>query len=238
MKTVKIIFIFIIGFFITLSVSAREKTFSLIEYKKGLYYDGRYLKEEQFKKEMDLIQDKKYQDTFVIQNNTKKDREVFLLLESVSAEGSYNDIMEYGYLKVMLGDKVLYEGSSSGMDLATNKESLHDFISLGKITKKDSAKIQIELTVSNEYTAKSKNKFAYVTSSFYIQNKDKSFSVIPEATAQMIYNFLDVWVFCGVCVFIGLLFLSIFYIRKHPFKKKNKENKGKEEKEEKDKKKE
>lgn len=228
MKIIKILLLFVISFGFVLSVSAREKTFSLIEYKDSIYYDGRYLKEENFKKEMDFIKDKKYQDTFLIQNDTKKDREIFLLLENISADGSYNDIMEYCHLTVSLDDKIIYDGSASGMDYTTSKGELYDFVSLGKIEKKEIKKLVIELVLSSDYPNLSQNKFAYVTPSFYLQDEDKSFVLIEEATPQMIYNFLSVWIFCGVCVFVALFVLSIFYIRKHPLKKKEKEDKEKE----------
>ncbi len=232
MSMKKIIIIFLILFSFCISVSAKDKTFSLITYEKDLYYDGRYMKEENFKKTMDLVGDKTYQDTYVIENNTKKEQELFLLLESVAEDGSYNDIMEYSHLKVSLDDTIVYDGSASVMDYTASKNELYDFVSLGKFEKMSSKKLSIELVLSSDYQGKSKNKFAYVTSSFYIKNADKNFSMIEEATPQMIYNFLDVWVFCGVCVLVSILLLSIIYIRKHPLKKKEKKEDKEEEKKE------
>jgi len=204
-------------------VSAKEKTVSFIDYKEGFYYDERRIKEEDFTEEMSLVGDKKYEETFIIRNDSSHKKEVFLALESMAEDGSYNDIMEYCSLKVFLDDKVLYDGSASIMDYVQEREKLQEFVSLGKLDKKSIQELKILLTLTGDYQAKSKNKFAYVTASFYIKDSQKNYTLVEKATPQMIYNFLDVWVFCGVCVLVGLLLLSIYYWKKNAYKRKVKE---------------
>ncbi len=234
MKYLEIFLILLIGFSMIPLVSAKEKTVSFIDYKKGFYYDERKIKEEDFTREMDLISEKKYEETFIVRNDSSQKREVFLFLESTAEDGSYNDIMEYSSLKVSLDDTVLYEGSASLMDYAIEKNKLYDFISLGKLDKKSMQELKILLTLTGDYQSKSKNKFAYVTASFYTKDSKDDYVLIEKATPQMIYNFLDVWVFCGVCVLVGVLCLSIYYMKKHPLKKKEKKDKEKDSKEEKE----
>ena len=225
MKYLKIFVLLLVAFFTIPLVSAKEKTVSFIEYKKGFYYDERVLKEEGLTKQMNLTGDRKYEETFILRNDSNVKKEVFLSLESMAEDGSYNDIMEYCHLKVVLDGKTLYDGSANIMDYASEKDKLLELVSLGKLEEKSQQKLEIELTLSGEYQNSSKNKFAYVTSSFYTKDKQKNYVLIEKATPQMIYNFLDVWVFCGVCVFIGILLLSIYYIGKHSNKKKDKEKK-------------
>ena len=237
MKYFRIFLIILVGFLMMPLVSAKEKTVSFIEYKEAIHYDERSIKEDDFTKEMDLVGDKRYEETFVIRNDSKKKIETFLLLESTSADGSYNDIMDYATLKVSLDDTVLYDGSASVMNYALEREKLYDLVSLGKLEKKSQQNLKIELTLLDSYQSVSNNKFAYITVSFYTKDQNKNYTLIEKATPQMIYNFLDVWVFCGVCVFVGLLILSILYVKKHPIKKKEKKDEEEENKEEKESKK-
>ena len=234
MKKIRIVFLVLISFFLLTNVFAKEKIFSLIDYKKGVYYDERKMNENDFTKEMNLVTGKTYQESITIRNETSKEQELYLLLESVGADGSYNDIMEYSHLKVSLDGKEIYNDTAKIMDYVGNKENLYDYVPLGKLKEKSSQKLEIELVLNDEYRMNSENSFAYITCSFHQKEKDNTFTVVEKATPQMIYNFLSIWIFCGVCVFVSLLGLSIYYLKRHPLKKKDKEEKDKKEEKKKD----
>ncbi len=220
----KIILLFLL--FCAIPVFAEDKVLILEEVKNHYYYD-RHSSIDSFQQEIKMNELKPFVSELDIQNNSDLKKEVYLLFESKGEDGSYNDLMAYLDLKITLDDKAVYEGSGEPLDYSPNSNDLHDYISIGKIKGKDISHLKIEMNVSNEYASVSNNSFAYVTYSFY-QKEKKEYIEIEELTPDMLYNFLDVWVFCGVCVLFAVLLLSLVLYRiKTRYKKKEKKEKKK-----------
>ena len=216
-------------FFVSLPVFAIHNQL-VLEEEEGLYtYHEQYLLDEDLTQEIQMNHLEKYTREIGIQNNSDLKKEIFLLFESKAEDGSYNDLMEYLTLTIKMDDKVVYDGSAETQDLATKREDLHDFISLGKMKEKGNATLTIEMSLSEEYKSVSDNQFAYVHWSFYQKDADKDFVGIEKVAPTSFYNFLDVWVFCGVCILFAVLLLSIFYFKS---KRKTKNDDEKEKKEE------
>ena len=222
-KVLTILFVFLF----TINVSAKDKTFIMEEINHQYYYEE-HSTVDSFQQEIKMNDLKTYSNTIQIMNNSDLSQEVFLLFESKGEDGSYDDLMDYLHLKIFLNDKEVYNDSAETQNLASKREDLHDFISIGKIKGKDLSTLKIEMTVSEEYKEISNNQFAYVTWKFYQKDSDKDLVEIEELTPALMYNFLDVWVFCGVCVLFAVLLLSLFYYR---LKTKRKREQKKEEKE-------
>ena len=215
--------------FCTIPVFAEDKVLILEEVKNHYYYD-RHSSIDLFQQEIKMNELKPFVSELEIQNNSDLNKEVFLLFESKGQDGSYNDLMAYLDLKITLDDKVVYEGSGEPLDYSPNSNDLHDYISIGKLNGKSTSHLKIEMNVSEEYTSVSDNSFAYVMYSFY-QKEKKEYIEIEELTPDMLYNFLDVWVFCGVCVLFAVLILSLVVYRiKTRYKKKEKKEKKKKKK--------
>ena len=230
----KKILIGLLMFLFVIDVSAKDKTFIIEEINHQYYYEE-HSTVDFFQEEIKMDELKTYSDTIQIMNNSDSSREVFLLFESKGEDGSYDDLMDYLHLKIYLNDKEVYNDSAETQNLASKHEDLHDFISIGKIKEKDLSTLKIEMNVSEEYKNISDNQFAYVSWSFYQKDKDNDFVEIEELTPALMYNFLDVWVFCGVCVLFAVLLLSLYLYRQ---KTKYKREAKKQEKEEKEKEKE
>jgi len=220
----KIIILLLLLF--SISVNAKEDVLILEGIGKDYYYD-RHSSVEEFHQDIKMNELKQIVREIEIQNNSDLSREIYLLFESKGEDGSYNDLMEYLNFKITLDDKTVYEGSGDILDF-TETEDLYGFISLGKLKKKSNSHLKIEMELSEDYKTISNNSFAYITWKFYQKDKNKEFIEVEELTPNLLYNFLDVWVFCGVCVLFALLLLSlVIYKIKTRYKKKEKKEKKK-----------
>ena len=227
----KILFGILVFFLMTMSVLAKDKTFILEEVNHEFYYDE-HSSVDSFQQEIKMKELKPYSHTIQIMNNSDSTKELFLLFESKGEDGSYDDLMDYLHLRILVDDKEVYNDSAETQNLASKHEDLHDFISIGKIKGKELTTLKIEMTVKEEYLSVSNNQFAYVTWKFYQLDKDKDYVEIEELTPALMYNFLDVWVFCGVCVLFALLLLSLYiYRQKTKYKREAKKEEKRKKKE-------
>lgn len=210
-------------------VDAKDTKLSLLKDHDVLCYDGKTIKDEDLMKEMDLTSSEVFKNELVIENTTGDDYQIYFLLSTKEQDGSFNDLLDYLTLKVYVDDKVVYDGTGSVIDFATEKEDLHDFISLGSILKASSSVMRVEASVSNDYASVSNNTFAYLIWEFYIRDKDKEFIKIEELSTEQFYNWMDIWVFCLVCIIVAGIILFIYYRRKkrslHPVEDSKKEKK-------------
>lgn len=223
----KKVLIGILVFLFAIPVFAKDKTLILEEVNKEYYYEEHSTVDD-FVQEVKMNELKTYENTVQIMNNSDLSKDVFLLFESKGEDGSYDDLMDYLHLSITLDDQEVYNDSAETQNLASKHEDLHDFISIGKLKGKDLSTLKISMTVSEEYKSISDNQFAYVKWTFYQKDKDNDFMEVEELTPALMYNFLDVWVFCGVCVLFAVLLLSLFLYRT---KTKRKREQKKEEKE-------
>ena len=214
--------------FSPLFVMAKDVKFSLVDYKGNLSYNDRFISSENFIKKLDVSkQNFSYQ--MVVENATLQKQKLFLLLESKSQDGSFDDLLDYLSIQVMVDDDLIYDGSASIMNYSNQKNDFRDFISLGTFSKKSSHTLKVEMTIDEEYYPSSTNQFAYIYFSFYTQ-KNKEYVEIEEVRNDMIYNTLDIREFSLICILVAsLIFIFLFlrYRRKRTsiLKKSKKEEK-------------
>ena len=231
MKWFKYCFLLIL--FIPVMVFSKNKMVVFEEYSNNLYYNERYSSPDDFIQEVTISSGKTYTQSFLLNNRSHLKKDIFLLFESRGEDGSYDDLLEYLNLRILINDKVVYEGSGEIANYATKSEDLYDFISIGKIPEKEDSTLQIEMTIKDEYQELSNNQYAYVEWSFYTQDKNKEYVEVKSISPGTLYNFLEVWVFIGVCLLFSLLLLGLFlYKNRKTYKHKDKKEKKKKEKEE------
>lgn len=219
--------------FLSIPVAAKENRVVLIEDKGNLYYDNRYIKENNFTEEVNSSK-MEYQKDFVVDNQTKNKREIFLLVESIGQDGSYNDLMDSLHIKVIRDEKVLYDDTGSGIDLSHQERDLHDFISIGSFAFKEHSTIHV---IIDSEEADLSGYFHY---SFYYKDKDNTYTEVLKYTDDMFYNSYDIWIFvCFSIVLAGIILFVLIHrykIENHPeIAKKKREEKEKKKEEKKNK---
>ena len=221
--------------FSSLTVYAKSNRVSIVSYKDNIYYNQDVIQEEDFSKEINLSKESSKTMEFTIDNTMKKDQEVFLLIDTVGQDGSYNELLDYLNVTIKADDKEIYHGSLEQMNHSTSEDQLREFISIGKVPGRDFVKLTIDVQVSNEYKSISNNRYSYIYCSFYRRDKNKNYLEIEGIASEELYNVLDVWVFSiasAVIAIIGIIVLYFHYRRKGK-PKKEKKKKGEEKGEEK-----
>jgi hypothetical protein len=218
--------------FSSLTVYAKSNRVSIVSYKDNIYYNQDVIQEEDFSKEINLSKESSKTMEFTIDNTMKKEQEVFLLIDTVGEDGSYNELLDYLNVTIKVDDKEIYHGSLEQMNHSTSEDQLREFISIGKVPGRDLVKLTIDVQVSNEYKSISNNRYSYIYCSFYRRDKNKNYLEIEGIASEELYNVLDVWVFSivsAVIAFIGIIVLYFHYRRKGKPKKEKKKKKEKEE---------
>ncbi len=208
-----------------LTVYAKSNRVSIVSYKDNIYYHQDVIQEEDFSKEINLSKESSKTMEFTIDNTMKKEQEVFLLIDTVGEDGSYNELLDYVNVTIKVDDKEIYHGSLEQMNHSTSEDQLREFISIGKVPGRDLVKLTIDVQVSNEYKSISNNRYSYIYCSFYRRDKNKNYLEIEGIASEELYNVLDVWVFSiasAVIAFIGIIVLYFHYRRKGKPKKEKK----------------
>ena len=228
-----LIILIILLLFSSLTVYAKGNRVSIVKYKDNIYYNQDVIQEEDLSTEINLSKESSKTMEFTIDNTMKKEQEVFLLIDTVGEDGSYNELLDYLNVTIKVDDKEIYHGSLEQMNHSTSEDQLREFISIGKVPGRDLVKLTIDVQVSNEYKSISNNRYSYIYCSFYRRDKNKNYLEIEGIASEELYNVLDVWVFTiasAVIAFIGIIVLYFHYRRKGKTKKekKKKDEKDKE----------
>ena len=225
----------LITFFLTIPVYAKDDTLYLTKQKDAIYYDERFIDTSLLRMEVDTKKNETYETSFKVENATGEDQKIYLLMDSKSEDGTFNELLESVAVQVTYQNKVVYDGTASIFNDSGNSKELNGFIYLGNIKKNEGDTLKILFNVSDSYYKESNNSYAYVSFSFYTLNKKKEYIEIETLTPEMFYNYLSVWIFCCFCAIVGLFILFMPLIRKkihlpeiHLKKKKEDENKEKE----------
>lgn len=230
-KYLKLLIILLL--FSSLTVYAKSNRVSIVKYKDNIYYNQDVIQEEDLSTEINLSKESSKTMEFTIDNTMKKEQEVFLLIDTVGQDGSYNELLDYLNVTIKVDDKEIYHGSLEKMNHSSAENQLRDFISIGKVPGRDLVKLTIDVQVSNEYKSISNNRYSYIYCSFYRRDKNKNYLEIEGIASEKLYNVLDIWVFSitsAVIAIIGIIVLYFHYRRKRKPKKEKKNKKEKEEK--------
>ena len=223
----KIILVFLLFCFIP--VYAKDDTFYLTKQKGAIYYDERFLDTSLLQVEVDTQNNDTYDTSFQIENATGENQKLYLLMDSKSEDGTFNELLESVAVSVRFQDKVIYDGTASIFNDSGDSSHLHSFVYLGDFKNNQGGLLEISFNIAEDYFKESKNSFAYVSYSLYTMNQNKEYIKIETLTPEMLYNYLSVWIFCIFCTFVGLFILFLPTIRKKvhlpkfSFKKKNEE---------------
>ena len=226
----KIFFIVLLVLFIfPITIFSKNNILSLVEDKEYLYYDQKYLKDNDFT--IRIKQNQVYKKNFTVKNDTPHSYPLYFLLESNSFEEANDDVLDYLMISIKRDGKLIYNGSANIFNYSSDSTKLHEFVSLNKFTSRSSSNIEFELQLSNDYFSQYKNSYTYVTFLFYVDGEDNEKILLNPYTREMFYNYLDVWVFCLFCILVSFIILIIIFIRKKIKIKKLKREENKELKE-------
>lgn len=204
----------IIIFCLSIPVYGKEDTLYLTKQKGSIYYDERFIDTSLLSLEVDTTKNETYDTSFKVENATGEDQKIYLLMDSKSEDGTFNELLESVAVQVTYQNKVVYDGTASIFNDSGDSKELHGFIYLGNIKKNDGDTLKIIFNVSDSYYKESNNSYAYVSFSFYTMTQKKEYIEIETLTPEMFYNYLSVWIFCVFCAFVGILILFMPMIRK------------------------
>ena len=214
--------------FSSFNVFSKESRLSIVEYKDNIYYNQDVIKEDDFSTEINLLKENSKTLEFSIDNTMKKKEELFLLIDSVGQDGSYNELLDYLEVTIKVDDKVIFDDSLEEMNRSSDEGELREFISIGKIASRDIVHLSIEVRVLDEYKRVSKNEFSYIYCSFYRKDKNNNYLEIEGIDSSTLYNVLDIWVFSIVSAVVALIGIVVLYFH---YKRKGKPKKEKKKKE-------
>ena len=106
--------------FSSFNVFSKESRLSIVEYKDNIYYNQDVIKEEDFSTEINLLKENSKTLEFSIDNTMKKKEELFLLIDSVGQDGSYNELLDYLEVTIKVDDKVIFSDSLEKMNSSSN----------------------------------------------------------------------------------------------------------------------
>ncbi len=210
--TRKIIIILLL--FFTIPVYAKDDVFYMTKQKDSVYYDERFIDSSLLEVEVDTTKDNTYETSFQIENATGEDQKLYLLMDSKSEDGTFNELLESVAVRVTYQDKVVYDGSAAIFNDSGESSELNGFVFLGDIENSQGGLLNIAFNVSDDYYKESNNTFAYVSYSFYKLNEKKEYVAIETLTAEMFYNYLSVWIFCIFCAVVGGIIIFMPIIKK------------------------
>ena len=159
--------IVILLLFFTIPVYAKDDVFYMTKQKDSVYYDERFIDSSLLEVEVDTTKDNTYETSFQIENATGEDQKLYLLMDSKSEDGTFNELLESVAVRVTYQDKVVYDGSAAIFNDSGESSELNGFVFLGDIEKSQGGLLNIAFNVSDDYYKESNNTFAYVSYSFY-----------------------------------------------------------------------
>ncbi len=179
MKKTLLLLIAFLSLFLSINlVTAKENKLYFIEKDNKIYYDSSYLGENVFMKHIDMIPGSEYQDELVIENNTNKEYSLYLKVKLKDQSIEADELLDNINMVIYLDDVEIYNGKAKGLDYIGNGINLQNAVLLKKFTKKQSSRLKVETSLSNDYSNISNNESSYIDWVFYAEYDNKTEEIV------------------------------------------------------------
>lgn len=147
-----IIYLLVIGlFFISTPVNAKTNKISIYEDDNRLYYSNSN-NDNIFIDHDNMTPGVEYEDYLKIENNSKKDNELYLQFVDSNNSSISSSLLDYIELKLYLDDELIYYGSARGVNYDTNGINLDDVVKIKTIKSGDVSKLKVVSKLADEYS--------------------------------------------------------------------------------------
>ena len=179
MKKTLLLLIAFLSLFLSINlVTAKENKLYFIEKDNKIYYDSSYLGENVFMKHIDMIPGSEYRDELVIENNTNKEYSLYLKVKLKDQSIEADELLDNINMVIYLDDVEIYNGKAKGLDYIGNGINLQNAVLLKKFTKKQSSRLKVETSLSNDYSNISNNESSYIDWVFYAEYDNKTEEIV------------------------------------------------------------
>ena len=163
------------------TVYAKENKLYFTESDNRIYYDSELLDDNLFLKHIDMVPGKSYVDELTIENGTNTKYTLYFKVIPMEQSREADELLENIIMKILLDDKVVYEGKATGLDYNEQGVNLQKAILLGDFTSSKSSKMTVETKLSENYDNTNMRELSYIDWSFYAEydNSNPPIEIIP-----------------------------------------------------------
>ena len=186
-------------------VYAKENKLYFTESDNRIYYDSKLLDENLFMKHIEMVPGDSYIDELAIENGTNTKYTLYFKVIPREQSREADELLENIKMKIILDDKVVYEGKATGLDYNSQGINLQKAILLGDFTPSKSSKMIVETKLSENYDNTNMRELSYIDWSFYAEydNSKPPVEIIPSPNT-MKNSFPFSITFSIIVVLIGL----------------------------------
>lgn len=199
----KILVGFLVLILSTMPVSAKENRLYFTESGDRLYYESKLVGDEFFMKHLDMVPGSKGNDTLIIENGTNTNYKLYFQVKPREQSRDAEELLENIEMKITLDGKEIYDGLATGVDYNQYGVNLQDAILLGDFGPKRESKMEVEVTLSKEYSNTSNRDISYIDWVFYGQYEDSDPSEIIKVPDTE-KNQVPIMIVSGVIILIGV----------------------------------
>ena len=165
-----------LGFFVFLSmivpVSAKENKLYFTESNDRLYYESKRIDENFFMKHLDMVPGSVKNDILMIENGTGTNYKLYFQVRPREQSALANELLENILMKISLDGNLIYDGIATGIDYKESGINLQDVVYLGEFNPETIRKMEVEVSLSKNYSNAENQEFSYIDWAFYAQYGD------------------------------------------------------------------
>lgn len=202
----KICIIFIVFMICLLPVNAKVNRLYFSLEDKKLYYDSKLLDKNIFMNHIDMTPGSKYYDDLVIENETKKDFNLYFKVETKEQSEDAINLLKSIKMKLFFDGTLIYEGNVLGVEY--DDINLTNAVEIGNIKSNEKYILSAEVELDTSYTNFEYTDYSYVDWNFYAEFDDSIEVVVPK-TDKNSSNIIKIVSLILVLIAVGLMSLYI-----------------------------
>lgn len=208
----KILFSFILLFAFTIPVFAADNKLYLTENNNKIYYNENLFDSRKFMYHINMIPGGKYLDELLIENAAGFPMKLYLKIKEKEQSEAAEELLDNIYMKIYLNDNKIYDGKVKGLDYKSEGINLQDSVLLKEISNNEQIKINVELTLSPEYSNADYNDYSYLDWVFIAEFDTQIIEVVPAPITGRDYNYVPIIIASiGLCT---VTFIFVILIKK------------------------